>query len=290
MKKFLRKIKHIIEYVLFLAIINLLKLFGIDRSANLCSTLAKKIGPLLPVTHIAKKNLQAVFSDSINHQQVINELWDNFGRFIGEFPYIPDISEIEISKRVEIEGIEHIAELQRLSKPFLLFTGHFANWDFALKIINKLYYKFAIVYRKANNPYINSVINNCRASNNIALIAKGPQGAKDLIRAMKSGHSIAMLVDQKMNDGIKVPFFGKPAMTAHAIAKFALQFKYPIIPCQIIRTTGSYFKIIIHSPLQYEQTNDLNIDCYNIMLKINQILEEWIKQRPGQWFWFHNRW
>lgn len=290
MKKFLRKIKHIIEYVLFLAIINLLKLLGIDRSANLCSNLAKKIGPLLPVTRIAKKNLQAVFSDSINHQQVINELWDNFGRFIGEFPYMPDISEIEISKRVQIEGIEHIAELQRLSKPFLLFTGHFANWDFALKMINKLYYKFAIVYRKANNPYINRTINNCRASNNIALIAKGPQGAKDLIRAMKSGHSIAMLVDQKMNDGIKVPFFGKPAMTAHAIAKFALQFKYPIVPCQIIRTTGSYFKIIIHSPLQYEQTNDLNIDCYNIMLKINQILEEWIKQRPGQWFWFHNRW
>ena len=285
MKKFLRKIKHIIEYVLFLAIINLLKLFGIDRSANLCSKLAKKIGPLLPVTNIAKKNLQAVFSDSINHQQVINELWDNFGRFIGEFPYMPDISEIEISKRVQIEGVEHIAELQRLSKPFLLFTGHFANWDFALKIINKLYYKFAIVYRKANNPYINNVI-----SNNIALIAKGPQGAKDLIRAMKSGHSIAMLVDQKMNDGIEVPFFGKPAMTAHAIAKFALQFKYPIVPCQIIRTTGSYFKIIIHPPLQYEQTNDLNIDCYNIMLKINQILEEWIKQHPGQWFWFHNRW
>ena len=97
---------------------------------------------------------------------------------------------------------------------------------------------------------------------------------------MKSRHSIAMLVDQKMNYGIIVPFVGKPAMTAHAIAKFALQFKYTIVPCQIIRTTGSYFNIIIHSPLEYEQTNDLNIDCYNIMLKINQTLEEWIKQRP----------
>ena len=84
-KKF--KIKHIIEYILFLAIINLIKLLGVDRSANLCSKLTKKLDHYYQSLILLKKNY---------HQQVINELWDNFGRFIGEFPYMPDISKIEI--------------------------------------------------------------------------------------------------------------------------------------------------------------------------------------------------
>lgn len=268
----------------------LLKLIGIDRSASLCSTLARYIGPLLSVTKVAEKNLLDVFGPDINRKYIIDKLWDNFGRFIGEFPYLKGISEEEINQRVEIIGLEHLVEFKRLNQPFLLFTGHFANWDFALKITNRLYHKFGIVYRKANNPYIDKIINNCRNSDNVHLIVKGPKGGKDLIKAIKSGCAIAMLVDQKMNDGIEVPFFSKPAMTPHAIAKFALQFHYPLVPCQIVRMQGSYFKVIIHKPLEIQRTKDNKHDCYNIMLTINQTLENWIIEHPEQWLWFHNRW
>jgi KDO2-lipid IV(A) lauroyltransferase len=99
-----------------------------------------------------------------------------------------------------------------------------------------------------------------------------------------------MLVDQKMNDGIPVPFFGRKAMTSQGIAKLALQFNYPIVPCQIIRKKGCYFKQIIYPPLSINKTGDDEKDCYNIMLEINQIFEKWIIQNPSQWFWFHNRW
>ena len=290
MKKYYKKIKHLLEYIIFIVTLKLLKIFGIDRSANFCSALARYIGPLLAVTKVAEKNLSTVFGSHINQKYIINKLWDNFGRFIGEFPYLNDISEEEISKRVEIIGLEYLADFQRLHQPFLLFTGHFANWDFALKITNKLYHKFGIVYRKANNPYIDKIINNSRSNDNLHLIVKGPKGGKHLIKAIKTGCAIAMLVDQKMNDGIEVPFFSRPAMTPHAIAKFALQFHYPIVPCQIVRTQGSYFKVIIHEPLKFQRTKDDKLDCYNIMLTINQTLESWIREHPEQWLWFHNRW
>lgn len=290
MRKYVKKIKHFIEYILFIVLTHLLRLFNIDNSAKICSRIARMIGRFLPVSKIAHNNLYAVFGENIDCKKTIDLIWDNFGRFIGEFPHMLTISDEEILRRVEIEGIEYVENFKKSSQPFLLFSGHFANWDFALKIINNFYDKFGIVYRKANNPYIDKIINKLRADDNLILIEKGPYGAKSLIKAIKSGYSIAMLVDQKMNDGIEVPFFGKPAMTAHAIAKFAIQFQYPIVPLQIIRTHGTNFKIIIHKPLEINPIGNMEIDCYNIMLNINQILEQWIRKYPEQWFWFHNRW
>lgn len=290
MRKFWKKIKHFIEFILFLILCKGLKLLGIDYSASICSKIARIIGPFLPVTKNARENIINAFGKEEAKEAIINGLWDNFGRFIGEFPFINSLSEKEINKRVQLIGLEHVKEFQESNIPFLLFTGHFANWDLVLRVIQKVYPKFGVVYRHANNPYINNSINSSRKKSSVHLIAKGVKGAKDLIKSIKSGDSIAMLVDQKMNDGIEVPFFGRPAMTSHAIAKFALQFNYPIIPCQIIRTNGSYFKVVIYPPLTVSSTGIKETDCYNIMVQINSILEDWIRQHPSQWFWFHNRW
>lgn len=295
MQKFFKNLKHRAEYLVLIIIIKTLGLFGIDRSASICSYLARKIGPLLSFHKIAKKNLQTIFPNAANHERmdhekILEEIWDNFGRFIGEFPYMNRLSEEQLAERIEIIGLEHIVEFQKSNQPFFLFSGHFANWDFALKIIPKLYHKFIIIYRHANNPYVDQMINEMRSNENMTLIAKGAKGARQLIKSIKQHYAVTMLVDQKMNDGIKVPFLGKPAMTSEAIAKLARQFNYPIVPVQIIRTNGSYFKIIIHPSLSLAKTENSQVDCYNIMATINEILGGWVKQKPGQWFWFHNRW
>ncbi len=298
MKKFFKNIKYLLEYFFVLIVLKILGTFGIDKSVQICRYIARKIGPLLPVNKIAKENIQNIFGKnqtnglSMETQVTIDQVWDNFSSFIGEFPYVNNMSEEELSRRVEIIGLDNIIEFQKSQQPFLLFTGHFANWDFALKIINKFYPKFAIIYRKLNNPYIDNLINDRRKTNDIKLIPKGEKGARDLLSAIKSGYAIGMLVDQKMNNGIEVPFLDRPAMTAHAIAKIALQFGYPIIPLQVVRTNSnnSYFKAIIHPPIQLQKTNNSKTDCYNIMFTINQILGNWVKENPGQWFWFHNRW
>ncbi|XVN42175.1 MAG: lipid A biosynthesis lauroyl acyltransferase [Candidatus Rickettsia vulgarisii] len=290
MKKFFKNIRYLSEYFFILIVVKIIGIFGIVKSVSICRYLAKKIGPLLPVHKIAKNNIQNILGKTVDSQEILNQIWDNFGSFVGEFPYVSNMTEEELSERIEVIALENIKKFQETNQPFLMFTGHFANWDFALKIINRFYPKFAITYRKANNPYVDKLVNNARVSENVKLIPKGPKGIRSLMSAIKTGCSIGMLVDQKMNDGIEVPLLGKPAMTAHAIAKLALQFDYPIIPLQIIRTYDSYFKVVIHPAIKFKKTNDDKKDCYSIMLKINNILGDWIKENPGQWFWFHNRW
>jgi KDO2-lipid IV(A) lauroyltransferase len=287
----IKKTKHLIEYIVFLALTSFLRILSVDKAADLCSTLARKIGPYLSVSNIARNNLQKVYGNDINIEKTIDELWDNYGRYIGEFAFINSMSDEDLLKRVKLTGLENVTKFQEQGQPFMLFLGHQANWDFVIRRINDIYPKFGIVYRKANNPYVDKCILGERSSDqNVIMIAKGSSGVKDLMRAIKSKMSIAMLVDQKMNDGIEVPFFDKPAMTAPAIAKLSLRYNYPIIPCQIVRLKGSYFELKLHPELKYNATNNTDKDCYNIMLAINKKLEEWIRQRPGQWFWFHNRW
>jgi len=288
MRKFLKKIRYLSEYIVVVIFLKIIGIFGIDKAADICGFIARKIGILFAVNKIAKRNIKAVFGDAFDVEKTIDQTWDNFGRFIGEFAYVNEMDELELERRTEIVGRENIEKLQ--GQPFLIVTGHFANWDIGLKLIQKFYPKFAVIYRKANNSYVNRLINESRASDKLRLIPKGLSGGRDLIKAIKARESIAMLVDQKMNNGIEVPFLGYPAMTANAIAKIALQYGYPIVPCQIIRTKGSYFKIIVHPSLTWEQTGDDKLDSYNIMLNINQIIGDWVKQNPSQWFWFHNRW
>ncbi|MBA2629199.1 MAG: lipid A biosynthesis lauroyl acyltransferase [Rickettsiaceae bacterium] len=288
----MKKLKHIIEYILFILLTRTLRLLSVDNSASLCSFIARKIGPYLRVTQTARENLKRVYGDDIDIESIINDLWDNYGRYIGEFPFINGLDSAELDKRVKVIGLEKVEAFQKMNQPFMLFLGHQANWDFVIRKINDIYPKFGIAYRAANNPYVDKKILKERENDtSITMIAKGPSGAKSIIRAIKSGASIAMLVDQKMNNGIEVPFFGFPAMTAVALARLSLQYKYPIVPLQIVRIgKSSNFELILHDPLEPSLTKDIEKDCYNIMLEVNKTLEQWIREKPEQWFWFHNRW
>ena len=288
----MKKLKHILEYLLFILLTRTLRLLSVDNYASLCSFIAKKIGPYLRVTKTARKNLKRVYGNETDIEKVINDLWDNYGRYIGEFPFINVLDSSELDKRVKVIGLEKVEAFKKANQPFILFLGHQANWDFVIRKINDIYPKFGIAYRKANNPYVDREILKERENDqHITMIAKGPSGAKSIIKAIKSGASLAMLVDQKMNNGIEVPFFGFPAMTAPALAKISLQYKYPIVPLQIVRIgKSSYFELILHDPLKPLIDKDIEKSCYNIMLEINKILEQWIREKPEQWFWFHNRW
>lgn len=290
MKETLKHAKHWIEYCIFIIFSYFLLSLGFERAGNFCSKVARIIGPYLPVTRIARNNIKMTLGDN-NIDTIIDGLWDNYGRYIAEFVYINKLPLSEFDKRIELEGLENIQPFIDNKQPFLLCLGHFANWDFFIKFASNLMKNdISIIYRKANNPLINQAILETRQAPNIHMIAKGPSGAKKLLTALKNRHFIFMLVDQKMNDGIEVPFLGKPAMTANAIAKISLQYNHPIVPFRVIRTNGSNFKAILYPPIQYSKTEDTNTDTYNIMLIINNLLGQWVKEKPEQWFWFHNRW
>ncbi len=287
MKKSIKHIKEVAEYAVFLVFLNIIKLLRIDTASNICAAAAKYIGPKLRTNRIIRNNLKYVYPNITDEKidALQKEIWDNFGRYIGEFPYVN-----RQTSRVEIENIEVIEELQKKNIPFIAFCGHFANWDFVLPTVLKEIGFASVIYRKINNKFIDKYVRSKRASLGAQLICKGPKGAKDLIKAIKERNVILMLVDQKMNEGIKVPFLNKPAMTSEAIAVIARHYNYPIVPSQIIRKNGANFKVIFHTPFFANRSDEKENDVYETMLKINDSLSDWVNENPGQWFWMHQRW
>ncbi len=290
MKKFLKKILHPLEYGLFLIIIKTAPLLGIDRSSAFFGRFLRLAGPFFPFVRLARKNIKTILGEKVDCEKIIDEALDNFGRYIGEFPYVGIPLSKDVESRIEIEGEENIEKFRKENKPFLMVTGHFANWEIMIGILPKLYPKWALVYRKANNPYVDSAVKRMRESSLVRLIPKGAGGARDLLRYFQSGYSVVMLVDQKMNEGISVPFLGMKARSPSAPAKAALKFDYPIVPCFPIRKKGAYFKFKICEALKIFTRENERDKIYNLTKSINKALESQIIEDPGQWFWFHDKW
>jgi KDO2-lipid IV(A) lauroyltransferase len=211
--------------------------------------------------------------------------WDNFGRTMTEYAVIPRLED-----RVSIEGHEELAARAREGQPALLMTAHLANWEVifdALRIHTK---PITAVYRKANNPLVDEMIADVRLRGVAGLAPKGPSGARIVLSDLKQGGHVVMLVDQKLSSGIDVPFFGRPAATAPAIATFALRLDCPVFPIRVQRLGGARFKVSIEKPWRFAATDNHDGDVLNAMTLINARLEDWIRERPDQWLWMHRRW
>jgi KDO2-lipid IV(A) lauroyltransferase len=290
--KILKRTKYLAEYLVIILLFKLIRFIGIDRGSNLVITILQKFKNIIPFTKIARKNIRFIYDLSpAKQEELIDKIYDNFGRFITEVALLETMDLESIRQRVTINGMEHIRHFQEQNKPFLIFTGHFANWEMVLSILTKIYPDSAVVHRKVNNPYVNNFISAQREKFGVSLIPKGPYGGKILMKALRAKKAIVMLVDQKMNEGIEVPFMGQSTMTSDGLAKIALSFDYPIVPLQIVRVNNtSHFHVNLFSPLEIETTGDKNQDIRNIVLATNQIIEEWINEHPDQWLWFHRRW
>lgn len=282
----MKKIKHLVEAAALQFLFAGFRLLPLDAASWLGGFLGRAIGPLMSAHRTAEQNLQMVFPElnARERQKILSAMWDNLGRNAAELPHLPEEG---LHHRVTIRGAEH---LPPPGKSVISFSGHFGNWELTYPIAHRHGIPITIIYRKANNPYVDAIVSKLRATQSAGMIAKGPSGVVGLMRAIKDGQSLAMLIDQKMNDGIAVPFFGKDAMTAPAIAEFALRYDMPIIPVRVTRMNGCHFEAAIFPPLVYEKTGDKAKDTLTIMAKINATLESWIRERPEQWFWVHKRW
>ena len=270
----------------------LFRALPIDISSGLAGWLARNIGPKLKVSMVAQKNIKRAFPEITPQdlQRTIHEMWDNLGRVVGEYPHLPILLKKGFSQRIEIIGAEHIDTLRDDNKPGIFFMAHIGNWEFSGLASEARNLPVDRVYRQANNPLTEWLLKRGRASVDGALIPKGRAGAKKIIKSLKSGNHLAMLVDQKMNDGISVPFFGIEAMTAPAIAQLALRFDCPVVPVRVKRLNGAYFQVIVNPPLSFSPSGDPKPDIHAIMHLVNLEIESWIRETPGQWLWLHNRW
>lgn len=270
----------------------LFALLPVDVASWLGSALGRVVGPHLGVTRNARRNLKRVFPDmeSAEMERIISAMWDNLGRTAGEHPHLGKFDPYRKRSRVEVVGIEHVDALRDNGIAGLFFSGHLANWELSPLVGTKRGLVVHAVYRRANNPFFDKIVQKGRAVIGGDFIPKGSEGAKSILRALRQGDHMAMLVDQKMNDGIAVPFLGIDAMTAPAVAELALRYDSPLIPARVERLGGAHFRVSFFPPLEKPDSGDRQADVLALMGIVNAMLGDWVRARPEQWLWIHNRW
>lgn len=275
-----------LEALAFKAWIALCRALPLDAASALGGSLGRWIGPYLPAHRTALSNLALAYPDMREQERkrIAMDMWEHLGRVGAEFPVLPGT---RLTERVQYEGLEN---LPPSGTQVFFMSGHIGNWETLYSLPHKHSHPVTLIYRHANNPLVDAMICALRASQCRDMFPKGRHGATRLGRALKSKHSIAMLVDQKMNTGIPVPFFGHPAMTAPAIAEMSMRFCIPILPVRSIRTQGAHFRVILYPALPMPDTGDHEQDVRSLMTDINALLESWIREYPAQWFWVHKRW
>jgi KDO2-lipid IV(A) lauroyltransferase len=122
------------------------------------------------------------------------------------------------------------------------------------------------------------------------MFPKGAHGARLALSHVIAGGSLGLLVDQKMNDGIAVPFFGRPAMTAPAAAQFALRFGLPLVPIRVQRLGPARVRMIVEPALDVPLSGQRQADVLALATAMNEAVERWVRADPCAWLWLHKRW
>ncbi len=286
----LRWVRHVAEALPMAILLLLFRLVGLHAASAIGGWLGRWVGPILRVNERAvHPNLMRAFPDwsFYQRQQTLRRMWENLGRTAGEFVHIHRLVGSRFARHVEVRGWEHMEEALANEKAMLFFSAHMANWELAPQSAAAKGHKLLSVYRPANNPLTERMIQALRLQTYEAMMQKGKEAARGMVRALKARQAVGMLIDQRLSSGgIPVPFFGHPAPTSPALAELGSKYDALLLPIQVERTRrGPYFRVSIHPPLQTESHN-----VQDIMQEAHLLLEAWIRARPAQWFWVHHRW
>jgi KDO2-lipid IV(A) lauroyltransferase len=282
-----------LEYGLFRLVTGLFWVLGLERASALGGWIGRSIGPKLSVSRRAHRNLKLAMPEltRAEREAIVYKMWDNLGRTFAEYPHLEQFWALKPGARIEIAGIEHAYSAIAKGKGGLFVSGHLGNWEIMPMCVRHAGLEGGIVYRPPNNPYVDRWITAQRMAHCLPTMApKGPEGAKVIIQLLKKNAFIAMLVDQKMNNGIEVPFFGHPAMTTQAAAQLSLKYGAPLVAVKNERLGGPRFRVTIYPEITIEPTGDRAADIRALTIKLNAFLEARIREAPEMWLWLHSRW
>lgn len=288
MYKFKKKVVYLIEGACLLLIFLFLRILPLNISSFVMGKLSSLIGPRLGVSKKAYNNIKNVMPEKNDKEilKIIKGMWENLGKVMGEYPHLKKLVP-EKNNKIKVYGKKNLLLIKRTKTPAIFFSAHLANWEISPIAAIKNGVPVLSIFRKPNNPIVNFLIKYLRSD--LPMAPKGKEGAKKVIYSLRNGISIGLVIDQKMNDGIEVPFFNKPAMTSDALAQLCLRIKSLVVPVQVERIKNTNFKITFHDPIKISK-NGVKKSPFQIMTEVNLIIEKWIRKNPEQWLWLHRRW
>ena len=285
----IKKIKYFLQFFVISLFLLIFKLLGLKISRLISKKILTFIGPLFRSNVMTKANIDLAFSEKDQNfkEKIINQMWSTYGKILAEYSFINNFKNQKLEKKIEVEGQSELEKIRTSNKPVVFISGHFDNFELMAMHIEKSGIDLATIYRPLNNHFLNPIMENIRKKYICKKqIKKGISGTKDLLKYFKSGTSIALMIDQRVSEGIKCKFFGKNALTTTIPAQFVKKFNCQIVPIHIERKKDDNFKLRVFKPMNFSRNDTLE----SITLSLNLFLEKMILKSPGQWIWTHNRW
>ena len=285
----MKQIKYFIQFIFIYSLFIIFRLLGLKLASSLSSKIAILIGPFFRskslITSNILKALPNLKQNEINKISI--SMWSNYGRILSEYVFIKDIRKSKIQNIIEVEGQEILEKIKKDNKPVIFVSGHFNNFELMALHIERSGINLAAVYRPLNNKFLNHTMEKIRKKYICKnQIKKGISGTRELLSCFKNNISVALMIDQRVSQGIKSNFFNQEALTTTIPAQFARKYNCEIVPVYIERKNNINFKLTIYKPVEYRADDTIE----NITLKLNALLEEMVLKNPDQWIWSHNRW
>ena len=282
-------IKYFFQFLSIVIIFSLFKIIGLKLSSKIGGKLFEKIGPFFRSKALIHSNIKKAFPEiKLERLNILTKLmWNNYGRVFAEYMFIKNFREEKSNLKIEIEGQNYLEEIKKKNQPVVFISGHLSNFELMAMHLEKTGIKLAAIYRPLNNIFLNKIMERIRKKYICKYqIKKGIGGMKKLIALKKKNFSTALMIDQRVSQGIRVNFFNHEASTTTIPAQLVLKFKTPIVPIFIERIDNINFKIVIKKPINFNE----NSSTEKITIELNKILEKMITYKPEQWIWSHNRW
>ena len=281
--------KYFFEYIFISTLLFIFKLIGYENASSLGEKIGKLFGPYFRNKDKIINNLKQsnIGSNNSEREQIIKKMWGNYGRILSEYPYLKKFKKNNLNKYITIEGLEHLREIKKNKKKVVFISGHFNNFELMAMQIENSGINVAAIYRPLNNFFLNNTMEKIRI-NDICKkqIKKGKAGTRELIKLFNEGYSVALMIDQRVSEGIPVKFFNKTALTTTIPAQLVKKYDCEVVPVYIERFNKNYFKMNFEKPLIFRKDSSLD----DITLKLNEKLELMILKNPDQWIWSHDRW
>ena len=288
-----QRMRYWAEAALFFAFIGFFRLFGLDGASAIGGFIGRNVFYRVPVMNRARDNLHAAYPEKTGAEieTIIRAMCDNLGRTVAEYAHLGKLSMVGSDPRIKVSHVEISDRVVAEGKGVMFISGHFANWEVMPFAAAQRGYEGGEVYRPQNNPYVDRWLVQQRLKNGPKdQISKGAQGTRRIFTLLRRGKSIFLLVDQKTNEGLPAPFFGRDAMTTPAPASLALRLGATLLPVSNERTGGARFLMKVYEPIRFEPSGDHDRDVLELTKAINLAIERAVREKPEHWLWLHRRW
>ena len=285
----MKSIKYFIQFLIIITLFQFFKILGLKFASYISSKIISVFGPLFRSRNLMNSNILKAFPDLNKNQIKIisKKMWGNYGKILAEYVFIKDFREGKFNNKIKVNGQEILERIKKNNEPVIFVSGHFNNFELMALHIEKSGINLAAIYRPLNNKFLNFIMERVRKKYICKnQIEKGISGTKKLLSFFKKKTSIALMIDQRVSQGIKSKFFNYECFTTTIPAQFVKKFRCKIVPIYIERLEDVNFQLTVHEPIEYSTEETIE----SITLGLNSLLEKMILKNPEQWIWSHNRW